>query len=334
MIFCSYFCYLDNLTSIAEETPSQLVTWMSLGYAILVMTSLFGNSIIIHVIRSNNDMKTTTNYLILNQALADVLATLTQSISVFHHSYLNSEWFGGLFGLITCKLHLVLITMPSYFSVCILVTIAIERFYAVTRPFQQTPISRHLKKIILLLWLWCVACTIHILVIRSLKQVRQSFYCSLGSVLQKWKTYDIIDASLNIFLPFFIIVVLYTIVCLKLWSRQVPGEGANQNERQVEAIKTAKKVTRMMIAVAVLFVLCWLPFFITVALQISLKIDLIVFIGLLTISYSGLNPYIYLTFSHKFRIRCKKLIGNFVKRIRILNFLNISRSQSFELQQI
>ena len=138
---------------------------MSLGYAIIVVTSLFGNSVIIHIIRSKNDMKTTTNYLILNQAFADVIITVTQSISVFHHSYLSSEWFGRLFGLITCKLHLVLITMPLYFSVCILVTISIERFYAVTRPFKQSPISRHLKKTILLLWLWCVACTIRIPVI-------------------------------------------------------------------------------------------------------------------------------------------------------------------------
>ena len=279
-------------------------------------------------------MKTTTNYLILNQACADIAITLTQLINALHNNYFSGNWFGGLFGQITCKLHLVSIAIPQFVSIWILVTIAIDRFYAVTRPFKQSPITRHLKKTILLLWLWCVACITHILVIRSLKKVRQSFYCSVESVLHKWKTYHFIDSSLNIFLPFFIIVVLYTIVCLKLWSRQVPGEGANQNERQVEAIKTAKKVTRIMIAVAVLFVLCWLPFFITVALQISLKVDLILFIGLLTISYSGLNPYIYLTFSHKFRIRCKKLISNFAKKIRILNFLNISRSQSFELQQI
>ena len=130
-----------------------------------------------------------------------------------------------------------------------------------------------------------------------------------------------------------IIIVLYTFVCLKLWSRQVPGEGANHNERQAEAVQTAKKVTWIMIIVAVLYVLCWLPFFIIVNLQISLKIDPILFIGLLTISYSGLNPYIYLTFSHKFRIRCKELIGNFVNKIGILNFF-IWRSQSFELQQM
>ena len=282
-------------------------------------------------------MKTTTNYLILNQACADLAITLIASISVFYHSYFGSEWFGGLFGLITCRLHLVFMFIPPHVSIWILVTIAIDRFYAVTRPLELSPISRHLKKTILLLWIWGFTCTINILVNGSLKKVEQSFYCCFGSIFNVWIAYDTINVSLNIFLPSLIIVVLYTTVYLKLRSREVPGEGANQNERQVEAIKTAKKVIRMMIAVVVLFVLCWFPFFIIVTLQTLLtgsaqiRFRLISFIGLLTILYSGLNPYIYLTFSHKFRIRCKQLIGNFVRKITISNFLT-SRSQSFEFQ--
>ena len=310
---------------------------MSLGYTIIAIMSLFGNSVIIHIIRSNNDMKTTTNYLILNQAFSDVVITLTQSINALHHSYLDSEWFGGLFGQITCKLHLVSIAIPQFVSIWILVTIAIDRFYAVTRPLQLSPISRHLKKTIMLMWIWAFSCSITVLVNGDLKTVKQSFYCSLKSIFNGWKAYDAIDVSLNVFLPFLIMVVLYTIVCLKLWSHQVPGEGANQDERQAEAIKTAKKVTMMMIAVVVLFLLCWFPFFTIVTLQtlltgsVQISLRLLLYVGLLTISYSGLNPYIYLTFSHKFRIRCKKLIGNFVRKIRISNLLT-SRSQSVELQ--
>ena len=278
-------------------------------------------------------MKTTTNYLILNQACADLAITLTHSITAFHHSYLGSEWFGGLFGLITCKLKVVFTFIPPYVSIWIVVTIAIDRFYAVTRPLQLSPISRHLKKTILLLWVWSFACIINKLVNGGLEKVQLSFNCCFGSIYNDWIAFDAIGVFLNIFLPSLITVVLYTIVCLKLWSRQVPGEGANQDERQVEAIKTAKKVTRMMIAVAVLFVLCWFPFFIIANLQTLLtgSIEVGASIGLLTISYSGVNPYIYLTFSHKFRSRCKKLIGNFVRKIRISNFLSY-RSQSFELQ--
>ncbi|KAL9989244.1 hypothetical protein ACROYT_G003773 [Oculina patagonica] len=36
--------------------------------------------------------------------------------------------------------------------------------------------------------------------------------------------------------------VLYSIVCVKLWSREIPGKGTNQNEVQAEALKVAKQI--------------------------------------------------------------------------------------------
>jgi len=42
-------------------------------------------------------------------------------------------------------------------------------------------------------------------------------------------------------MPHSMMTVLYTIVCLKLWSRKVPGEGNNQNEEQAAALKIVSK---------------------------------------------------------------------------------------------
>ena len=72
-------------------------------------------------------------------------------------------------------------------------------------------------------------------------------------------------------LPLGIILVMYTVVCLKLWSRKMPGDGSNQNAQQAEAVKTARKVTLMMIAVVVLFMVCWFPLFAVGILQLLLS---------------------------------------------------------------
>ena len=45
-------------------------------------------------------------------------------------------------------------------------------------------------------------------------------------------------------MPHSTMTVLYTIVCLKLCSRKVSGEGNNQNEEQAAALKIVRKVTR------------------------------------------------------------------------------------------
>ena len=86
-------------------------------------------------------------------------------------------------------------------------------------------------------------------------------------------------------------------------SREAPWDEAGQNARHAEAVKTAKKIT-LMIIVAVLFTLCWCPFFVFVGLnsvhKIVLQYAAFKFIVWLANAYSAINPFIYLTFDEKF----------------------------------
>ena len=127
--------------------------------------------------------------------------------------------------------------------------------------------SQRLRKIIFLLWALCLATPSNYLQNANFKKLNDSYYCDLVDVLQEGTIVNIVTGGLLAFLPFLIIAVLYTKVCLKLWSRQVPGEGSNQNVQQAEAIKTARKITLMIIAIVVLYVVCWLPMHISVILE-------------------------------------------------------------------
>ena len=227
------------------------------GFAIVFLASLFGNSVIIHIIRTDSSMKTTINHLILNQACADMLITLVQLMNTIHYSSYNRLWFGGLIGLITCKLFLTSFFILPNFSIWILVAIAVDRFYAVTQPLRRSPISRNLKKAIVMLCAWSIASVTGILVNVRVEKVKESYYCDLGILIRTWTQFNVSSLVLNVFLPLLVIIALYTIICVKLWSHEVPGDGNNQNRRQAEAIKTARKVTQMTIAVVVFFLLCW-----------------------------------------------------------------------------
>ena len=207
-------------------------------------------------------MKTTTNYLVLNQACADLIITVAEGMNVIHYSLMENSWLGGHLGLITCKVFPAVVFSSHMFSIWVLATIAVERFYAVTRPLRSSPVSQHLKKIILLLWALCLATPSNFLQNVNFKALNDSYYCDISTVLQEWTIFNIITGGLLAFIPFLIIATLYTKVCLKLWSRQVPGEGSSQTAQQAEAVKTARKVTLMMIAVVVLYIVCWLPMFI------------------------------------------------------------------------
>ena len=256
-------------------------------------------------------MKTTTNYLILNQACADLLISLTAIPEVYllHPTTSDRFWFKGVLGDITCKIFVASMYILPVFSVWILATIAVDRFFAVTRPLRASPISQHLKKTILFLWVWSIFTSTDVIVSAKVEKAKESYYhCDSNN---EWTTFTISTLTVKIVMPLLIIAVMYTFVCLKLWSREVPGEGTNQNQEQVEAKKTARKVTRMMIIIVVLYVLCWLPFFVLVTLQffgVHINNSLLLFLIWFTIVYSGLNPYVYLTLSQNFRNRFKSLL--------------------------
>ena len=279
-------------------------------------------------------MKTTTNYLILNQACSDLLITIVELISIlgpFDHA--GNLWFGGLLGLSTCKIFEASAISVPVFSIWVLVTIAIERFYAVIRPLQSSPMSQHLKKTIILLWAWsAVSSTEYFIYAAKVIQIGEHYYCYV--TIPRW---FILGTALNTFIPLLIVTALYIIVCHKLWLRKVPGEGAIQNHGQGEAIKTAKKVTLMMITIVVLYVLCWIPFDVYIFLvfwgYVEMKYSLFLFFSWLTVCFSGLNPYIYIAFSEKFRKGFKNLFGNCFCKIKAHNAL-FFRSQSVELEQM
>ena len=301
------------------------------GYIIIFLASLFGNSFIIHIIRTQDSMKTTINYLILNQACADLLITLLELMNAIHNSSFSQLWFGGIGGLITCKFFKASFLILPFFSVWLLVFIAFERYYAVILPLRLLSLSQNLKKTVVLLWVWSFVSSAGIFVNANLQKIKESHYCFLFSFPPFWEKYNLIVLVLNVLLPLLIIAVLYTVICVKMFSREVPGYGTNQDHGQADAIQTAWKVTRMMIAVVVLFLVCWIPMQISSILQIFVHIQLHYSLGLfliwLTVVYSGLNPYVYFIFSAKFRKTLKRFFGNFN---RVLHY----RSQSVELQHI
>ena len=157
-------------------------------------------------------------------------------------------------------------------------------------------------------------------------------------MLEDFTILKILSISLSVPLPLGIILVMYTVVCLKLWSREVPGDGSNQNTQQAEAVKTARKVTLTMIAVVVLYMVCWFPLFAVGILQLLLSNfrvngSFLLLIIWLTVAYSALNPYVYLMFSQNFRKGFKRVLKHCLRRGSIgnLNVLPL-RAQRVEIE--
>lgn len=81
-----------------------LIVWlMQIAYSTALLSSLYVNSVIIHI-RTDTSMKTASNYLILNQACADLLVGNSLLLLISHSFELGNLWFGRGFGQATRSL--------------------------------------------------------------------------------------------------------------------------------------------------------------------------------------------------------------------------------------
>ncbi|VDL89583.1 unnamed protein product [Schistocephalus solidus] len=115
--------------------------------------------------------------------------------------------------------------------------------------------------------------------------------------------YDIALFLLMYILPLLILFATYIPITIKLWSHRGLGEVTHG---QRENVKSKRKVVKMLIAVMLIFGICWLPyqlFFLILRAPIdhehpSLP-SIFIFCYVLAMSNSMYNPIIYCTMNHR-----------------------------------
>ena len=150
---------------------------LHIAYILLILTSLASNSVLIHIIRTRQLLKTATNHLMLNQACADLIATLTSMPAKLSHFLFHREWLGGKKGLVTCKFAVWVFFLPTFCSVWTLTAIAIDRYFAVALPLQSSPVSRHIRLVIVGLWIWAIGSAAEMKIMAKVVFIDGHFIC-------------------------------------------------------------------------------------------------------------------------------------------------------------
>ena len=269
------------------------------------------------------DMRTPINYLLVNLAVADMMVALsiaTQYVLrwTFYHpngtagDYMckfitggNFIWIGGLM---------------SAFS---LVVIAVERFLAVVRPLdgRSRLTTRRLIAIVTAGWIFVFLYNLPLFFV-----VR--YNTDGGNNDQSCRDHWPNETSAEAFkiacvfvygvIPISVMICLYSRVLYTLWKGGIRATQLSEQAR----IRTRLKVTKMVVVVSIMYVVCWLPNLVTYMLS-QFKPELlghgayfysvpfvvsVVLVGL----NSAMNPFIYTLHSTKFRqfirlaITCRK----------------------------
>ncbi|XP_078599817.1 somatostatin receptor type 2-like [Branchiostoma floridae x Branchiostoma japonicum] len=283
-------------------------------YSVVCILGLIGNSLVISVILRFEKMKTIANIYILNLAIADELFML--SLPFFVVSILLEDW---PFGDVMCRVVLTVDAMNMFTSCCCITAMSVDRYLAIVHPMKSLRWRTPCRAKLTCLCIWLASCAI-ICPVPYFAGV-EAFVDTTGCMLQwpgdswarAWIVYCII-------LGFLLPVVVITICSVKI--AKALGRQANQlifegdvklsaSRRQQEA-RRKHKVTKMILAVIVTFVVCWLPFYVGQIVNLVAKLPpttllMGVYNFILCLSYvnSCVNPFIYFLVSDSFRKNVK-----------------------------
>lgn len=282
-------------------------------YVITIIVALLGNVLVIYAVFNFQHMRTTTNVLIANMAVADLITTIFAMPYSIFYLFMQSRWFGGLAGTMACKLVHFIIATTIAASIVALFLVSLERFCAVIYPLKYIKFIHNKKLLTAIIWLVSFASMIVFLVVHRVNEFND------GTVLCQieWNPefhpyhspkvfYSLVSIILYV-VPLSCTSVMYIIIIRKLWRRRVPGNRSEVNRRA--AIRSRKSVIKMLIVVLVVFALCWLPVHIMHVLinffyqSVFQKLSPWTVMMLFWVSHanSAINPYIFITMNQSFR---------------------------------
>ena len=302
--------------------PVSIKIGMTTAYVVIFIIALFGNTFGLFVVLKKSSRSTSvTNLFIANMAVADLLLTFT--VMPLHVGYycLGTAWIGGMLGDITCKALFYLIPVSIAATVLTMMLISFDRFYAIFYPLREK-IFRKPKILSCTIW---ILSFVLMLPYPMLFQVRFNSDLNVDQCIQVWPWEDPNDTThaetyrvLKIFhstvfvllyaLPLSITIVIYFLICRKLWLRKIPGNLTDGNRAAAE--KSKRKVVRLLVVIVVIFALCWFPNYVNhyfwfvrpdLYLKGMLPLEVEFFNIWIGHANSAINPCVYILLNAKFR---------------------------------
>ncbi|XP_055586420.1 tachykinin-like peptides receptor 99D isoform X2 [Uranotaenia lowii] len=244
----------------------------------------------------------------MNLSIADAMVS-TLNVT-FNYTYmLNLDW---PFGTLYCKISQFVAILSICASVFTLMAISIDRYVAIMSPLRPRMGKRTTLCIAAAIWVVGIIISSPMLLFFTTYDLEDRVVCyaewpdgPTNHSLQEY-VYNVIFMFLTYFLPIGSMSFTYARVGLELWGSKSIGECT---QRQLENIKSKRRVVKMMMVVVIIFAVCWLPFqiyFIVTSYYPELTNKSYiqeVYLGIywLAMSNSMYNPIIYCWMNSRFR---------------------------------
>ena len=301
--------------------PEALKVGETVAYSLILVVSLGGNSLIVLIVYKTPTLRKPINMLIANMAMSDLLYPIFLCPVRLADLHAGSWLIGGTLGQALCKIHPFLGEISMVVSIQSLVLITVDRYAAVVVPLRSPLISRKVCRCLIVgTWILAAAFYSPFLFTFNLVEYQEEKWCK-----NQWEVifgensafgiYILSAFILFYYIPFVVLVILYSIILIKLKKQVHPGEQSASAEEQ--RTRRNRNVLKMTIAIVVTFFICWIPFSIQVVtiyfvpkITLDCKFRVSSFVALfLAYTNCAINPIICLTFSSNYRQALRRLVN-------------------------
>ncbi|XP_073997680.1 QRFP-like peptide receptor isoform X2 [Rhodnius prolixus] len=318
-------------TYIWEELVPTLVV-----YILTLVIGVTGNFLIIFTIARYRRMKSITNVFLASLASADLLLILV-CIPVKLAKLFSFTWTMGVF---LCKMMHYMQSVSAICSVFTLTAMSVERYYAIVHPMKAKYVCTisQARKIIFTTWVASFFLAVPILFVQVQMPVGgriKAYWCVRDwDWVVAWRCHEVYMLVLVLLLPASVMTVTYSAICREIFRvmqrrfHMTSGKATMNCEsfplstkeknprtfkpkiRSEEENNTVKQVIKMLVAVVIVFILCWAPVLVDNVLtsydilphirEGTLK-QLATYFQLLAYFNSCVNPLVYGFMSKNFR---------------------------------
>ncbi|XP_077988465.1 somatostatin receptor type 5-like [Glandiceps talaboti] len=277
-------------------------------FGFVCLLGIIGNGVVIAVLLRFTNMRTVPNIYIVNLAFADLLFML--SMPFLAYQYAANNW---IFGKAICKIVFAVDGMNMFTGIFILTAMSIDRYFAIVHGITSIKYRTVRNARIVNCCLWCLS----IIVTLPLWMYSSTFdigsnrlRCDVIWPIDIFKTYF---AIFTFFMGFALPITIISCCYLRLLVFILRTKGPrSENPRKSTG---SRRVALLVITVVMIFVVCWLPFYVVQFVLLysdPTKIPLSLFVAYyasLCLSYanSSLNPIVYTFAGENFRKNLRRI---------------------------
>ncbi|KAJ7991137.1 hypothetical protein DPEC_G00294140 [Dallia pectoralis] len=280
---------------------------------------ILGNVFVLLVFGLHKKACTIAEIYLSNLAAADLL--LVSCLPFWAANVANG--FDWPFGPLLCRLVNVGIKMNAYCSIYFLVLVSMDRYVALVHTLSHGRLRRpiYAKLGCLVVWSFGLLLGTPTLLFRKVKWLPEFQVSACFLDYPNTQVELMFDIMLTVF--GFVIPVSVISYC----TCQIIQALNNQAMERFNAEHTERKATRLVLAVLLAFLICWVPFHVVTALDVLLRAEVLSGCHLnnildicnqvftyLAFFNSVLNPVLYVIVGKNFRKKVKEIFAQFSRR--------------------